>query len=41
MTTHPITAIQGSSTGPEGIPYIADIERWAEHDGQRGCRENR
>jgi hypothetical protein len=23
----------------DGIPYIADIERWAEQDGQRGWRE--
>ena len=40
-TQQPIAAIQGSSTGRIGIPYIVDSERWAEQDGQRGCRANR
>jgi len=40
-TPQPVAAIQGSSTGRIGIPYIVDSERWAEQDGQRGCRANR
>lgn len=36
VITQPIVAIQGSSTGPAGIPYIADIVCCAPQSGQRG-----